>query len=129
MRACSCRCRKLQRGFTFAGKIDELWRARLHAIRHFVSGDARRDFLVPGFDEALEIQITNGVDGSALLFRIHAFRTRDIQNWIAPDCAAARPGKPSAKNRSPNSRAAAWPARAALQHNEPGKSLDSLPIP
>src|SRR5262245_49281568 len=108
----------LERLPRLTGEIDQLRRACLHAIRHFVRRDARGDLRIAGDVEPRLIQIAEHVECLPLAAAVHAGRAGEIQDGFA--CGAERHtlvdgGQEAA---APERGAPARAARTGLQDHE-----------
>ena len=128
-RACPVRRRTSQRRGRLRPQVDQLRGARLHPVGHLVGGDPGGDLGVGRHLQPSPVQLGRSSRWS-------------VAGWLGemPDgVARSRIGSPpersgtpwyaGEKPASPVHRAAARPARARLQHDEPGRLSDSLPMP
>ena len=114
---------EIERGLAFAGQVDEFGRARLHPIGHLVGRDAGVDLGVARLDRPAEVEIADGIDGPALAVGADVFGGGQVQDRFA----AASEGHALKTRRqeaaAPIDRAAARPARTALEHDEAGQII------
>src|SRR5205814_851778 len=118
---------QIERDFGLAGEINQFRRAGLHAIRHFVRGNARVDLRIAGLNRAIEVQVADGVNRLPLARGADAGWVAQVQDRIA---AAAQRHPLKARRQetaAPVHRAAARSARAALQYDEARQILRLAP--
>ena len=103
----------------FAADVDELRRARLHAVGHLVGLDARLDLGVAGGDEALQVELAHGAEDALLAGGVDAGRRAQVEDGLA--LAAQRHALVGGGQEAaaPVDRAAARAARTALQDDKP----------
>ena len=74
---------KLEGARGLFGKIDQVGHGRLHPVRHFVLGDARRDFGIAEFIQFQAIELAQIIDEPAAIVGREAGRVGQVQHRVA----------------------------------------------
>lgn len=108
---------------TFAGQVHQLGRARLHAICHFVGGDARGDFRILSVVETNLVEVVDRFDELFLTTLVDARWIGEIQNRFGPRPKGNSLVGRRQKTAGPKRRTAPRAAGPRLHHHKPRQVL------